>query len=543
VRRVVLLALVLAACTGGGPTELGNEPVLKRPNMAGGPVTSVVLTPPTVASQVNDIDTVIGTAFKKGTACLSCAITFKSLDTTKAVIQSTFVVAGGTAIRGAVVKSLAVGTARIRGGNNSLADTTVFTITATEPPPPDTTGVQADEAEDFVGSISVQLHLGQGGIYDQFGTIVKPRLLELGVRHVRERMFDNATTQSQQQELAAAGIKLTAGCWPENGNFTDASRCIELANAYGVGAIDAFDGWNEVNGQPGLADWKTAWVQWQQAMWNAYGADATWSGLPVLANSFTSTAATTELFTAKGSQSSRVDAGNMHDYPGGGNTPEGSVEDAWVNANTQLFPGKPLWTTETGYHTCTGAVGNTGACGGIGVNELAQAKYTGRIFAEHWRRGSPRTNLYQLMDEGPTCGSAGTDREDCWGLVRFDGSVKPSFTTVKSMIAILGDAGGSFAPGKLDYTLTNAATTTKSILLQKRDGRFYLVIWQALKVYDQNAETNITNADDQLTVTLPSSRAWKTYKPIDGTGVVNFGTGSSFSVAVPDHVLIIEIAA
>jgi hypothetical protein len=412
--------------------------------------TVLTFTPVTVAALVNDLDSVIGKVTINGSTCGGCAIAFRNLDSTRLQIVSTFKPTGQTKLNGLVVKSLAVGTPGIRAGYMGRADTTVWTIT-TAPP----VGVQAAWSDDFVNSFSVQLHLGQGGIYDQFTTIVKPRLLELGVRHIRERMFNDAGTQAQQQDLAANGIQMTAGCWPINGNTADASHCLAYANAYGTGVIDALDGWNEVDGQ-GLADWKTSWVAWQQTMFDAYNADPTWQNRPVLANSITSTASTTDLFTTKGNQSSRIDAGNMHDYPGGGNTPEGGVEDSWVNANTSLAQPKPLWTTETGYHTCTGAVGNSGACGGIGVSELAQAKYTGRIYAEFWRRGRVRTNLYELLDEGTTCGSAGTSREDCWGLVRFDGSVKPSFTTVKSLIALLADPGTVFAAGKLDYTLTGS---------------------------------------------------------------------------------------
>ena len=526
--RRFLLPMLLALLACGSPTD-PQEPVLRRVGAAAVD-TTLTLAPATVASLVNDVDTVIATVKINGTTCGTCLVAWRNLDSTRLSITKTYNPPGQSKANAAVVKSLAVGTAGIRAGFKGKADTTTWTIT-TPQPPPDTTGVQAAQADSFVGSISVQLHLGQGGIYDQFTTIVKPRLLELGVRHIRERMFNDAGTQAQQQDLAANGIKMTAGCWPISNNTSNASHCLSYANAYGTGVIDAFDGWNEVDGQGGLSDWKTSWVNWQQTMYSTYKGDATWNSLPVLANSITSTASTTDLFNTKGNQSSRVDGGNMHDYPGGGNTPEGGVEDSWVNINTSLVTPKPLWTTETGYHTCPLCTN------GVGVSELAQAKYTGRIYFEFWRRGRVRTNLYELIDEGTST----TDREDHWGLVRFDNTVKPSFTTVKSIIALLGDAGASFAPGKLNYTLSGTNSATRTVLLQKRNGVFYLVIWQALNVYNPSTETDITNAALPVTLTLPNSRPWKTYKPRLGTAVQTSGTGTSVSLSVPDEILVVEV--
>lgn len=521
-KRICGLFLVfLLACQG-------TDSLAPAASQVGALVTDTVLTftPATVAALVNDLDSVTGKVTINGATCGSCAIAFRNLDSTRLQIVSTFKPTGQTKFNGLVVKSLAVGTPGIRAGYMGRADTTVWTITV---PPP--VGVQAAQADSLVQSASVQLHLGQGGIYDQFTTIVKPRLLELGIRHIRERMFNDAGTQAQQQDLAANGIQMTAGCWPLNGVYTDASHCLAYANAYGPGVIDAFDGWNEVDLK--LTSWETPWVQWQTAMWNAYGADPTWQSRPVLASSLAAAPAAIDLFNAQGNQSARVDKGNMHPYPGGNAIPS-TVNNSFIpNWNTLVGP-KRLWVTETGYHTCIPNCPN-----GTGVSELAQAKYTGRIYFEYWNAGIERTNIYELMDEGPA--NDMSTREDHWGLVRFDNTVKPSFTTVKSIIALLADPGVSFAAGKLDYHLTNALTTTHTTLLQKRDGRFFLVIWQDLKTYDPNAEVDITNANDALTLTLPSSKPWKTYKPRLGTAVQTSGTGTSVALSVPDEVLIVEV--
>jgi hypothetical protein len=523
-RSTLLLALVLLGCAGA-PTE-PEAPTLKRPNAAV-TVVRVTTTPAAISSLVGEKDTVVGTVFNSdGTVCKTCLIAWRLLDSTKIKILSTFVPSGQSKPNAAVVQSLAVGATGLRGGSTGFADTTAFTISSVIPP----TGVQAAWSDSFVNSISMQLHLGQGGIYDQFTTIVKPRLLELGVRHIRERMFNDAGTQAQAQDLAASGIKMTAGCWPIGTVYTDASHCIDYANAYGTGTIDAFDGWNEVNGR-GVADWETAWVQWQQAMWDVYGADATWNNRPVLANSFTSTAATSQLATDKGNQSNKADKGNMHSYPGGGSTPTGVLGN-WITAQNAVTGPKPIWVTETGYHTCVPNCSD----GSTGVSELAQGKYTPRIFFEDWNRSIERTNLYELLDEQGEVG-----REAHWGLVRADNTVKPAFTALKNVIALLSDQGATFAAGQLDYTLTGALSTTHTTLLQKRDGRFYLVIWQDLNVYDPVAEADRVNAADGLTLTLGQSHTVNTYLPRVNLTATPKGAGTSFSLNVPDEVFVVEI--
>ena len=519
-RRAVLLALVLAACTGGGPTE-PNELLAKR-RAAASADTVLTMTPATVASLVNETDTVIGKVTINGATCGNCAIAFRNLDSTKIKILSTFNPSGQSKPNGLVVKSLAAGTTGIRGGFKGKADTTAFTITAA-PPPPDTVGVQAAQADALVETISVQTHIGYGGgVYDTKWTTVQAKLQELGVRHIREKMFADSQTVQRTRGLAPA-IKLTAGCFPRGSDLSNASHCVGMANAYGTQTIDAFDAWNEVDNQAGFP---SNWTSWQTTLWNTYQGNGTWASRPVLGNSLASAASADQV----GSHPGILTHGNLHSYPYQGNGLPSNVTTSWVPQYNKIDGGKPDFVTETGYHTCP-------ACNGIGVSELAQAKYTGRIFMEYWNAGIVRTNIYELMDEGTST----TDREDHWGLVRFDGTSKPSFTMVKNLIALLSDPGAPFTAGKLDYTLTNKDATTHTALFQKRNGHFYLAIWQEKLVYAPNTETDITNADDVVTLTLPSSMPWKTYKPLNGTSVVSSGTGSSVTLNVPDHVLIVEI--
>src|SRR5262245_21297537 len=148
----------------------------------------------------------------------------------------------------------------------------------------DSSGRQAAAADSFVNAISVQTHLGNlGGIYDAGWTsIIRPRLLELGARHVRERMSTKPMVIDRFKDLANNGIRLTGGCWPNNGVLTSASHGVTAANAHGIGTVEAFDGWNEVDNTGG--DWATKWIQWQTTMYALYHSDPVWQKLPVPGN-------------------------------------------------------------------------------------------------------------------------------------------------------------------------------------------------------------------------------------------------------------------
>ncbi len=513
-RLILPILLALLACQEPTDPDLST----KRAAAVAGAVT---LAPSSVASIVGDKDTVVGTA--------SCLIAWRLLDSTKIKLLSTFKGPGQTRTNSAVVQSLAVGTTGLRGGCSGAADTTTFTITVPQPPPPgDSVGVQAAMADSFVKTTSVQTHFGTEAVYINNFATLRSRLIELGVRHIRQRVdVINAQAQSNLAEIGDSGITLAAGCWPQGTNYTSAAHCPADLDAIGIGRIYAVDGWNEVDAKFSGTAWTGPYVQFQTALFNTIHGDATWGNTPVFANSLAAKPSPLDLPNISGI----VDFGNMHPYPGGAGQPS-SVSTGWIpNWNSIVAP-KPLVATETGYHTCPTCTN------GVGVDSLAQGKYLPRTYAEYWNRGVGMTNLYELADEGVST----VDREQNWGLLRNDLSRKPSFRAIRDMLALLKDEGANFAPGKLNYTVTNGLGTTHQFLLQKRSGVFFLVIWQELNVYNTTSESDISNPDDALTVTLGRSRPWKTYKPrVGGVVAQTSGTGTSINLSVPDEVMLVEI--
>ena len=59
-----------------------------------------------------------------------------------------------------------------------------------------------------------------------------------------------------------------------------------------------------------------------------------------------------------------------------------------------------------------------------------------------------------------------------------------------------------------------------STLLQKRDGRFYLALWQELLSWNVKTKSDISVPTRAVTLTLPRTASFRVYKPSVGTAPV-----------------------
>src|SRR5262249_24858802 len=152
---------------------------------------------------------------------------------------------------------------------------------------------------------------------------------------------------------------------------------------------------------------------------------------------------------------------------------------AWnMSLATSTWLGKPVIATETGYCNDLTAADS--------VPEDVAARYMPRVFLEQWLYGIKRTYIYELVDVGSSVSGNG------YGLLHTDFSPKPGFTALKNFIALLSDPGPAFQPAGLPLKLSGQTSNVQHLLLQKRDGRFYLAIWLELPAYDVNAKARLT---------------------------------------------------
>ena len=165
------------------------------------------------------------------------------------------------------------------------------------------------------------------------------------------------------------------------------------------------------------------------------------------------------------------------------------------------------------------------------------ATYIPRMYLEYFRRGVVKTFSYELLDEAP--GAA--DRENTFGLLRNDLSPKPAFTALRNTIEILNDPGPAFTPETLDYSVEGKQDDLRQVLLQKRDGSFYLALWRASAVWDPVARTPLSAPTKPVAVDfgrqvlaaeqyLPNSSSAPAGSPQSASGRVTVGVGPRVTI-------------
>ena len=75
--------------------------------------------------------------------------------------------------------------------------------------------------------------------------------------------------------------------------------------------------------------------------------------------------------------------------------------------------------------------------------------------------------------------------EHNFGLFDNDGkTMKPAGHAMANLIGLLADPGPAFQPGRLDFVVSG--DNVQTILLQKRDGEFWLALWLSSSLWDHS---------------------------------------------------------
>jgi hypothetical protein len=398
----------------------------------------------------------------------------------------------------------------------SLALTPAVASAAPEP---------AKAADSFVDSIGVNTHTyySDTAYYSRFD-LVKQRLAELGVRHIRENLEPERPDQYQRlNELAASGVKSTLILGdPENG-AEGLEELVSILKTELRGSVDAVEGPNEFDARGG-ADWAPRLSDYQQRLYDAVKSDPSLAGLPVIGPSIVQRRNQESL----GDISSHLDYGNIHSYPDG-NAPESNL-GSWLERAALNSGSKPVIATETGYHTALNSTGEQNP-----VSEEAMATYMPRLFLEYFRSGVARTFSYELLDQKPDPGNS--EAESNFGLLHNDFSATPAFNALRNTIGILADPGPAFTPGTLDYSLSGDRSNLRQLLLQKRDGSFYLVLWRATSVWNPNSRTAL--AAPSSTVEVDFARSVKSAEEF----VPNVSAAPTASFPSGEEPIAVEVGA
>lgn len=420
---------------------------------------------------------------------------------------------------------------------SALLCTTLHACSALPAPPP-TPSVQAKpeqarSADSFVDSIGVNTHLTYlNTAYKNYTGIIKPRLKELGIRHIRDGAYQDQTFFNKLKELSSLGIKSTLIF---NGN--PPAEIVATAKTL-QGALVAVEGPNETdleqfnytyNGQK----FPEGTRAYQNKLYKAIKSNRDTKNLPVLMPS---------MGWGKNAETLKHldsgDIGNMHSYPNLGNPPTDGL-DWWFIPYARKIVGdkKPLMATETGYHNLLSDA--------LGISETAAAKYLPRLLLEHFNRGIQRAYLYEFINEH--LDAKKLDTQQHYGLLRYDGSPKPAFIALKNLILLVKDPGTSFPLNSLDYSLSGNKTNVHHTLLQKRDGTFYLILWKEVPSFSPQTKKDLSVPAQQVTLTLNTVITKAAfYQPIKSITPTWQSTSRSgrikvMRLSVLDHPLAIEL--
>lgn len=382
----------------------------------------------------------------------------------------------------------------------------------------------AIRTSDFINSIGVNTHLRYtDSTYSNAANVVND-LRYLGINNIRDNAMNtgfNAQIMAAYNYVAYKGVKFDLF---DQGALPSTMTALDQFAQLHPTAIRSIEGPNEVNNFPvtynGLTGTAGA-IAFQNALYADVKADPNLAGVPVYN------------FTDNIAASGSSDALNIHPYASNGAQPMGAIQ----SNISQLAPNHTsgLVITEAGYSTA-----NTTN----GVDQITQAKETLNLLMDSIKSGSSMTYLYQLMDGYSD--PSGTNLEDHFGLFDASNNPKLAATAIHNLTTILGDTGSTsstFKTGSLNYSIAGMNADGNSLLMEKSNGAFDLVVWEEPKIWNSATSTDVTATANKVTVALGAKYAdVKVFDPLTGTTATQeFKNVSSISVNVTDHPLIIEV--
>ena len=342
---------------------------------------------------------------------------------------------------------------------------------------------------------------------------------------------------AQWNDLFAGGVKLDV-LWNaavysgpvERWKVTPAlfAASVKLRN------LDSFEGTNESNYScSGQSSWLHATKAQQIGLWDSMQHNGL-GMLPLLAPSYGachSLSTTIDEAEAMGSLAGYSSFGNLHSYPGNQNYPEiGCLTAAsarscrgsnWRDVSNIENPSQPVVVTETGYESQSGGCQwNAGAAG--------QERYLLRTLLNDWNEGISRTYLFEFLDDYASDG--------CYlGIMKDTGIAKPSFTAITNLISTLSDRGVPFVPGTLNCLLGGNTVNIDHTLLEKRDGSYAEILWQAVPSIDKAGNTRSVSPQS-VTLTFH-----KRPKSIQAVTFTDAGSLSAVDVATVNRVSTVSV--
>lgn len=386
-------------------------------------------------------------------------------------------------------------------------------------------------ADEFIDAIGINGHIDvDASIYNE------AVIGELGIRHLRSNVNPSMTTL--QRRLASLyanyGLRVNKVC--DTTSFTptqirDLAKAAQFESVEGLNEPDAAGprSYAALTDNIALSSYP-ATLKYQQDLFAAMGADSATLGKDVLSPAMADPANSVFLLGVA------ADYVAMHTYPAQ-QMPTGNFLTSYAIPNAQFMAGDTpmrLIATETGYRS--------GSAGGD-ISLAAATKYIPRLYAEYFRLGVARSYLFELND---------VSIYD-YGILDANFVPKQPYYQIQNLLSLIHEASwdtstktwttpATFYPASVDYTLSTASPNVHHVLLQKSDGRIYLLLWQEVSSYDLAKGRDISNSTVPVDLTFNLGIATASLYRLSSTGPqATYSNVATLRVNVPDELLILEL--
>jgi hypothetical protein len=348
---------------------------------------------------------------------------------------------------------------------------------------------------------------------------------------VRDDLYLDAPRQyAAIAQVAGQGIDFDLIMGRPGTEATPADYVDVVAEQLPAGAVESLEGANEWDlfGPDDPAEWVPQVKAWQEGLWTAAKANPATEQLPILSPAM----AFRWNYAQVGDLSQHADVANAHMYPGG-YLPSNEITRI-TRAVRESLPDEPLVTTEAGYHNATSTENSH-----PGVPEDVAGAYLPRLLLEHVARGEQRMYSYELIDSFDDPDR--TNPEAHFGLLRHDLSPKPAYTAMKRLLALLADPGPTFEPGSLDVTATGLPEDARCLLTQKRDGRFVLLLWRDVSLFDPANQTPVPVDPVETTLVLNAPHDFDVFRPSSSADAIKERTATTVPIQLGGEVVAVQI--
>lgn len=430
--------------------------------------------------------------------------------------------------------------------------------------------VPARMADEICDSYLVNTRCLYGDTVYKYTDAVVQLVQELGARVVRERVVPKpGTTNALRQQramstLAASGVRWHATVG-ELANWSNAAAVNQgvidyLTRTYTpqVGGdlsslLHSFGGCNEVD-PPDLSassDWATQARIMQQALWEAARGTAATETVTVAGPSFRSEL-TPEEAGLIGDLSAWSELGHGHYYPKGTSPSRGF--DAYLEVLRTVYPQSDRWLiSESGYN-------NSPSNNGPTVPEGAAATYVLRGICDYFNRNAIY-GRFELLDDPDQIDYTSqrsinrtAEREAHYGMVAMTKTrvgtalpgtwrKKPEFYAVQRLLSLMSDKGPGFPPEPQVMAIAGAPGDMQQTLVQKRDGRHYLLLWRDVVVSTtKRPHQPVAVTPAQVNVTLELPRPVTVHSPATrAEPLATLAPTDSFDVSLAGDLLVVEL--